>query len=87
MYVDECPLLSSPEYGHIVSITGNTINDTVVVKCFDSFILIGSAVRRCQPNGQWSGTDTACVGKLMIIATSDVNEYTTHHIYPYWKNS
>lgn len=61
-YVDECPILSSPEYGSIVINTGNGYNDTVVIECFENFILIGSAIRRCQPNGQWSGTLTKCVG-------------------------
>ena len=66
LYVDECPLLTSPEYGSIVSVTGNTINDTAVIKCFENFVLMGSAIRQCQPNGYWSGNDTTCVGKLTI---------------------
>ena len=66
VYVDdhECPLLSTPEYGYIVSATGNTINDTTTFKCYKNFTLTGSAIRRCEANGQWSGTVTKCVGKL-----------------------
>ena len=59
----ECPILSSPEYGRIVINTGNEINDTVVIECFENFILMGSSMRRCQLNGQWSGTPAKCVGK------------------------
>ena len=68
--VAECPVLSSPDYGRIVSMSGNTFNDTTVIECFENFILMGSAVRRCQQNGQWSGTVTKCVGKLTIILTT-----------------
>ena len=65
--IDNCPLLSSPEHGHIASTTGNAITDTVIIECFDNFVLLGSEIRRCQPNGQWSGTATKCVGKLTIV--------------------
>ena len=48
--------------------TGNMVDDTVAIECFENFILMGSAVRRCQQNGQWSGAVTKCIGKLTIIA-------------------
>ena len=68
--IADCPLLSSPEHGHIINATGNTINDTIIIGCFENFTLVGSAIRRCQPNGQWSGTVTKCVGKWTELCYS-----------------
>ena len=47
--------------------TGNTVNDTVIIECNENFILMGSATRQCQQNGEWSGTVTKCIGKLIPI--------------------
>ena len=66
----ECPLLSAPEYGRIVIMTGNTVNDTITIECNENFILMGSAVRQCQQNGVWSGTVTKCIGKLTTITST-----------------
>jgi len=57
-----CQVLSAPENGQIVSTTGNKINDTIVIECSENYKVMGSDVRRCQPNGQWSGVSTKCEG-------------------------
>ena len=87
--IADCPLLSPPEHGHIINATGNTINDTIVIECFENFTLMGSGIRRCQSKGQWSGNVTKCVGKLtsyslslyMCIYVSTKSIYKIHHIY------
>ena len=36
--------------------------NNVLFKCDPGFILSGSTIRTCQPNGTWSGFPTVCSG-------------------------
>lgn len=55
----ECPHLSFPEHGMIIG-SGNAYGTVLSFHCMNGFKLTGSIERRCQENGQWSGTDVSC---------------------------
>ncbi|XP_078081216.1 complement factor B-like [Mustelus asterias] len=42
------------------------VNDSVRFQCFDGYQLIGSAIRTCLPNGQWTGNLSRCNTKDMF---------------------
>ena len=41
----------------------NVFNAACGIRCHPGYRMVGSSVRLCQENGQWSGTDTKCVGE------------------------
>ena len=41
-------------------LSSTTFSNTVTYFCDDGFIMIGSSVRRCRRNGQWSGSIPEC---------------------------
>ena len=41
-------------------LSGTSFGNTVKYFCDDGFTLIGSSVRRCRRNGQWSGSVPEC---------------------------
>lgn len=59
----DCGPLSVPmngsSYGDL-TVFPNSINFT----CDPGFILNGSTIRTCQPDGTWTGRKTICVGKF-----------------------
>lgn len=76
LYTAGCEKLAAPAYGHIVTSTGNRIDDTTTIECDDGFTLLGSTTRRCRASGQWSGVPTQCVGELVtwLEGTEPKNE-------------
>lgn len=58
----DCGPLSVPMNG---SSSGNStlFPNNIQFKCDPGFILNGSAIRTCQPNGTWSGFQTVCSGR------------------------
>lgn len=59
---DYCPDPGTPpgttRTGHMFN-----IDNKVMYRCEDKWTLIGSSLRVCQQNGQWSGTEPQCYGK------------------------
>lgn len=55
----ECPHLSVPLNCNIIG-SGNAYGTVLRFECKNGFQLTGSIERRCQENGQWSGTDVSC---------------------------
>jgi len=60
MFIVVCQSLPPPDNGYIVESTGRKVNDTVSVYCTEGFMLSGSATRKCEMNGEWSGTTAHC---------------------------
>ena len=60
-----CGPLAVPLNG---SLTGNdtTFPNEASFSCDEGFILNGSAARRCQADGRWSGVLTTCKGKRYL---------------------
>lgn len=59
----KCPEVSAPDYGTISPIGAQfTYGSEIVVTCVAGYRVIGSAKRRCQADGAWSGHDPLCQG-------------------------
>lgn len=43
------------------------INSLATYKCDRNFNLIGNAVRICQADGTWNGTNPICKGKIVVL--------------------
>ena len=58
----DCGPLSVPMNG---SSSGDStvFPNSVLFKCDPGFILSGSTIRVCQPNGTWNGSPTVCSGR------------------------
>ena len=54
-----CPVLFAPANGNI-DITVTTPGSTVSYSCDPGYVLEGSAMRMCQTNGVWTGSDPVC---------------------------
>ena len=54
-----CPKLDDPEDGQ-VTVTGLTPSSTAEYSCNKGFKLFGTAWRKCQANGVWSGEAPIC---------------------------
>ncbi|XP_064382155.1 sushi, von Willebrand factor type A, EGF and pentraxin domain-containing protein 1-like isoform X4 [Halichondria panicea] len=54
-----CPKLDDPEDGQ-VTVTGLTPSSTAEYSCNKGFKLFGTAWRKCQVNGEWSGEAPTC---------------------------
>lgn len=47
-----------------------TYEERVIYDCNAGYKLQGSIIRKCEANGQWSGSTASCVGEeLQIIST------------------
>ncbi|XP_010084896.1 PREDICTED: sushi, von Willebrand factor type A, EGF and pentraxin domain-containing protein 1-like, partial [Pterocles gutturalis] len=59
--VVHCPELKPPENGYFVqNVCNNYFNAACGIRCKAGFDLVGSSIRLCQPNGQWSGSEATC---------------------------
>ncbi|XP_013396516.1 sushi, von Willebrand factor type A, EGF and pentraxin domain-containing protein 1 isoform X1 [Lingula anatina] len=67
----KCPPLSQPDHG-TSSACGDRPGDVCEFRCDDGYIMEkGSAMRTCQGNGQWDGTDATCAPCLQNTYKSD----------------
>ena len=59
-----CPNLTAPTNGTITCSLGDDgkllYEDTCSFTCNDGYIMRGSAMRICQSDGMWSGSETSC---------------------------
>ncbi|XP_061107701.1 sushi, von Willebrand factor type A, EGF and pentraxin domain-containing protein 1 isoform X3 [Conger conger] len=59
--VVHCPEIYPPENGFFIqNVCNNHFNAACGVRCKAGFDLVGSSIRLCQPNGDWSGTEPRC---------------------------
>ena len=50
-----------------VALSGNSVGSTAIYRCVTGFILLGDAIRTCQPNGQWSGSEPSCGKQVLLL--------------------
>ena len=55
-----CPGLPDAPDNGTVQCTGSVFNDNCTFTCDDGYKLTGNAIRTCQDNRVWSGTDPIC---------------------------
>lgn len=61
--VNDCGKLN-PDSPLMVNTPTTVVNSTANYTCPDGFTISnGDAVRVCQPNGTWGGTEPTCLGK------------------------
>lgn len=58
----DCGQLKSPTNGSLHG-ERTVFPESLRFSCDIGFVMGGSPVRQCQPNGTWSGTETTCSGK------------------------
>lgn len=62
--VINCGNLVAPVNGNVTFST--TFGSVAVYSCNAQHVLVGQSQRRCQSNGQWSGTAPECQSMLII---------------------
>ena len=66
-----CPNLTKPQNGMINCSLGDdgvpSYNDNCSFTCNDGYVLIGSEIRFCQINGNWTDNKTQCIGNYAAI--------------------
>ena len=68
----DCGPLSVPTNGSSSGIS-TLFPNGVQFQCDPGFILNGSAIRTCQPNGKWSGFSTVCSGRYEANVNKNEN--------------
>lgn len=61
----DCGNLSTPLNGSVIGYE-TTYSNELEFKCDDGFELRGSASRRCEADGKWSGVEANCQGRVKI---------------------
>ncbi|XP_018585768.2 sushi, von Willebrand factor type A, EGF and pentraxin domain-containing protein 1 isoform X1 [Scleropages formosus] len=60
----QCPDIGPPENGYFIQNTCNRhFNAACGVRCRPGFTLLGSGIRLCQSDGQWSGSKASCTAR------------------------
>ncbi|XP_053558647.1 sushi, von Willebrand factor type A, EGF and pentraxin domain-containing protein 1 [Bombina bombina] len=89
--VVRCPVLLPPENGNFIQdICNNHFDAACGFRCNTGYDLVGSKIRLCKPDGQWSGSEATCrvrkCPKLYSIdhgkmncSSSDINYGTVCH--------
>ncbi|XP_031574709.1 complement C2-like isoform X2 [Actinia tenebrosa] len=64
--ITDCPILGIPVSGIKI---GNRYQFGSVVRfeCEEGYILQGSSIRRCMPDGKWNGTQTKCIEEFQYF--------------------
>jgi len=57
---NECPRLSQPDNGYIVSTDANSYASLVEYLCYPGYEVVGEATRTCLASGHWSGVEPLC---------------------------
>lgn len=61
--VVECDQLRDIQNGRVV-LTGTAVGSRASYTCSRGYLLVGDAVRNCQANGEWSGSEPVCKSKI-----------------------
>ena len=66
MSVVDCSSLTSPSNGE-VSLTTTTFESVAMYTCEEGYLLMGSPMRECQADGNWTQQDPLCESKFLKI--------------------
>ena len=64
--VVDCLNLTAPSNGQ-VSLTTTTFGSVAMYTCEEGYLVMGSAMRQCQANGNWSEEEPTCESKLLAM--------------------
>ena len=56
----DCGELVSPENGQVLMFEGTSLRGSAVYNCDQGYLLLGTTVRQCEANGEWSSTEPTC---------------------------
>ena len=73
LLASSCCKPTIPEHSKFYSDNRYSYGDKVYTQCNEGYVTGGTALRVCQTNGQWSGSQTTCTSKVFIH--SSFNEY------------
>ena len=79
--VSACPLLTI-EDGRVTTSPGLAPGSTAIYSCNTGFELVGTSVRTCLPDGDWSGTQPACIEGI-YASDSNRSSHVYIPVYPY----
>ena len=77
--VVDCGPLAAPMNGSII-ISETTFGSISTFMCNEGFNQSGSSIRQCEANGNWSGIDTVCTSKEMVICKLNFILFLVHHV-------
>ena len=60
--ISGCPGLSNLNNGAVLAI-GNDVSDTATYTCSTGYVLTGIAIRTCQADSNWSGSEPTCTAR------------------------
>ena len=67
----DCEGLTDPEGGQVMissgTVTATGLNAIASYTCDAGYELVGNAMRTCEANGEWNGTEPVCTRKLLMI--------------------
>lgn len=62
----DCGTVESPPNGQVLLLHGTTLGSSAMYNCFQGFLLLGTTIRRCEANGEWSSVEPSCSRKLHV---------------------
>ena len=67
----DCGGLTDPEGGQVMISSGTVaatgLNAIASYTCDVGYELVGNAMRTCEANGEWNGTEPVCTRTLLMI--------------------
>ena len=64
----DCGRIGAPDDGEI-TLSQTTFGSEATYECDEGFELVGNVTRTCEANGEWSGEEPACNGKILWCDT------------------
>ena len=77
----DCGDPGSVQMGVRELLVGTTLGSTTIFKCDPGYLLEGSATRRCQANGRWSGSVPRCVCECVVLHPVRIFAFVTRESF------
>jgi len=55
-----CGPLTPPLNGRVLVVPGTSLGAIAAYNCLEGYLLLGTMIRTCQANGEWSGEQPRC---------------------------